>query len=265
MKNPANKRPRYLFTVTQTQQISPSFQRICLAAEQDSPFKAQHEGDYVKLFFTPDGNTDLTQLTEEIRPLLRTYTLREVNEQTGEITLDFVLHTTLDQQCGFAAHWAAQAQVGDTITLAGPGQSTAINLQADWFFLAADMTALPALAATLKMLPPSAQGYAVISIAHPDDQQTLSAPKGIKLIWVVGDDATSFVEQIQAQPWQQGQCAVWCACEFDDMRKLRHYFRNEKSVSRDSIYISSYWKQGVTEDGHKVLKREDAEADSAIA
>ncbi|MDF4604042.1 siderophore-interacting protein, partial [Vibrio parahaemolyticus] len=25
-------------------------------------------------------------------------------------------------------------------------------------------------------------------------------------------------------------------------------------------YISSYWKQGVSEDGHKVIKREDAES-----
>jgi NADPH-dependent ferric siderophore reductase len=44
------------------------------------------------------------------------------------------------------------------------------------------------------------------------------------------------------------------------MRALRQYFRNEKEVDRENIYISSYWKKGVSEDGHKVIKREDAES-----
>ncbi len=51
--------------------------------------------------------------------------------------------------------------------------------------------------------------------------------------------------------------------EFDSMRALRQYFRNEKEVDRENIYISSYWKQGVSEDGHKVIKREDAESNNS--
>jgi NADPH-dependent ferric siderophore reductase len=43
------------------------------------------------------------------------------------------------------------------------------------------------------------------------------------------------------------------------MRALRQYFRNDRDVEREFIYISSYWKNGVTEEGHKVIKREDAE------
>ncbi|EGU61267.1 utilization protein for catechol-siderophore, partial [Vibrio nigripulchritudo ATCC 27043] len=52
---------------------------------------------------------------------------------------------------------------------------------------------------------------------------------------------------------------VWCATEFSTMRQLRKYFRNEREVERDEIYISSYWKQGRTEDQHKIDKRKDAE------
>jgi len=39
---------------------------------------------------------------------------------------------------------------------------------------------------------------------------------------------------------------------------LRHYFRNEKQVDKDNLYISSYWKEGTTEDGHKIIKQKDA-------
>ena len=59
-------------------------------------------------------------------------------------------------------------------------------------------------------------------------------------------------------PWFSGVVSVWGACEFDDMRALRGYFRNEKEVQKDKIYISSYWKSDGPEDGHKVIKREDA-------
>ncbi len=55
---------------------------------------------------------------------------------------------------------------------------------------------------------------------------------------------------------------MWCACEFDDMRALRDYFRNQRNVEHDRIYISSYWKNGVSEDGHKVLKRQYLETQS---
>jgi NADPH-dependent ferric siderophore reductase len=43
------------------------------------------------------------------------------------------------------------------------------------------------------------------------------------------------------------------------MRALRQYFRNEKEVERGNIYISSYWKKGVSEEGHKVIKQQDAQ------
>jgi NADPH-dependent ferric siderophore reductase len=124
------------------------------------------------------------------------------------------------------------------------------------------MTALPALATTLTSLDPKNQGYAVIEISHPDDQQPLVAPPGVKIIWAHTDQGETLTQTVKAQPWLAGLCTVWCACEFESMRELRQYFRNDKQVERDHIYISSYWKNGVTEDGHKVLKREDAEANS---
>ncbi len=150
------------------------------------------------------------------------------------------------------------AQKGDTINIVGPGSISNLNTEADWFFMAADMTALPALSAKIRTLPEEAKGYAVISVMSPADIQPLHAPADMELIWLT--EGQALADSVRELEWLDGNASIWCACEFDSMRALRQYFRNEKEVDRENIYISSYWKQGVSEDGHKVIKREDAES-----
>ncbi|WP_217534252.1 siderophore-interacting protein [Vibrio metschnikovii] len=262
MATQEKQRDYYRVTVTDTKRLSPNIQRITLQGDTIAHFGEQSVGGYFKLVFTPQGDPDLSRLTPTERPILRTYTIREFNPHSNQMTVDFVRHITDDPSCGFAARWAEQVQVGEQISIAGPGKSQGPNWAADWVYLAADMTALPALATTLESLDPKTQGYAVIEISHPDDQQPLVAPPGVKIIWAHTDQGETLTQTVKAQPWLAGLCTVWCACEFESMRELRQYFRNDKQVERDHIYISSYWKNGVTEDGHKVLKREDAEANS---
>ncbi|WP_295798323.1 SIP domain-containing protein [uncultured Microbulbifer sp.] len=55
----------------------------------------------------------------------------------------------------------------------------------------------------------------------------------------------------------EGNPSVWCACEFTTMRHLRRYFRKEREVDAKLGYISSYWKHGLSEEQHKIVKRED--------
>ena len=43
------------------------------------------------------------------------------------------------------------------------------------------------------------------------------------------------------------------------MKALRSLLRDERGLGPDQLYISSYWKSGLTEDAHKVVKREDAQ------
>ncbi|QXO16317.1 MULTISPECIES: siderophore-interacting protein [Vibrio] len=262
MQNKQKSRRNFALTVTETQQISPNFQRITLQGDEIAHFGKESEGGYIKLLFTPQGGTDIGSLSEEERPLMRTYTIRQFDPASNQIVVDFVRHITSDLSCGFAARWAESAQVGDTISIAGPGKSQSLNQDADWVFLAADMTAIPALSVTLSQLNSDARGYAVVELASIADKPELQAPAGIELIWACSDQGETLADAVQAQAWLAGQCSVWCACEFESMRTLRQYFRNEKEIDREHIYISSYWKNGVSEDGHKVLKRADADADT---
>ena len=248
-------------TVTQTSTITPNMQRLRLSGEGLSKYPKECAGGYIKLLFSPLGTTDLSQLNEGERPTMRTYTIRQYNHVEKWIEVDFVRHITTDLQCGFAARWAMNAEIGDTISVAGPGLIQGLNLESDWFFLVADMTSLPALSAKVKTLPEHATGHAVIQINSAADKQILEVPQGIKVNWLIEDETSEILSQtVRNLEWLDGQVSIWTACEFESMRELRQYFRNEKEVAKENIYISSYWKRGVTEDGHKVLKQQDAQA-----
>ncbi|KXF80871.1 siderophore-interacting protein [Enterovibrio coralii] len=243
-------------------QLTPNMQRIELQGEGLARFPRDCEGGYVKLMFAPDGSTDLSKLGDNERPALRTYTIRKLDFDTHTLTVDFVRHVTHDSGCGHAARWALNAKPGDEINIAGPGTIQEINQNADWFFMAADMTSLPALSVKIATLPKHAKGYAVIEVLSESDIQPLDAPKAMDIDWVIKGQTSTLADSVAEKSWLEGNAAVWTACEFDAMRSLRQYFRNERNVERDNIYISSYWKNGVTEEGHKVIKREDAEAEA---
>lgn len=246
-------------TVISTQTISPNMQRLILQGDFLADFPSDCEGGYIKLLFNEQGGTDLSTVPEGVRPVMRTYTIRRFFKDNKAIEVDFVRHISKDNASGFASRWAMAAQVGDQIEIRGPGSISALNLEADWFLLAADMTALPALSVKAKALPENAKGYAVIKVVHPDDIQALELPSGIELHWITGE----LGEAVRNLAWLKGQASAWVACEFDEMRQLRQYLRNDKALERDFIYISSYWKKGVSEDGHKALKHQDAQENGA--
>ncbi|KII76558.1 siderophore-interacting protein [Vibrio renipiscarius] len=246
-------------TVRSSETITPNMQRIILQGDVLANFPADCEGGYIKLLFNAEGGTDLSTVAEGVRPMMRTYTIRRFMMDENAIEVDFVRHITEDNLCGFASRWAMEAQIGDSIEIRGPGTISSLNHDADWFLLAADMTALPALSAKIKLLPENAKGYAVIEVEHEDDIQPLDIPAGIEVKWVTSDLALA----VRSVAWLEGQVSAWVACEFDAMRALRQYLRNDQEIERDFIYISSYWKRGVSEDGHKVIKQQDAQENDA--
>ncbi len=245
-------------TVVDSQQVTPNMQRLVLKGDELVNFPNNCEGSYIKFLFNKEGTTDLSQLNSGERPVMRTYTVRRFSAENRSIEVDFVRHLSTDLQSGFATRWAMSAQIGETVNIAGPGSIKEINTDADWFFMAADMTALPALSAKIRQLPSDAKGYAVIKVTAQEDTQPITAPQDIQVIWLKNED--SLTAQVKSLPWLTGVASVWTACEFDDMRELRKYFQNDQQVPRELIYISSYWKNGLSEDGHKVIKQQDAQS-----
>ncbi|MFT4727374.1 MAG: NADPH-dependent ferric siderophore reductase [Granulosicoccus sp.] len=250
----AQKRKARELSVTAAVQLTPNMRRLTLHGEELASFPDDVEGSYFKLVFPGE---------DPEKPVLRTYTVAKYRQDLREMDVDFMLHTCPDGTVGgVAAPWAIQVQLSDKIGIFGPGPATFINADADWYLLAADMTALPALVATLGRLPADAKGYIIIEIIADEDRQELPIPTGIELIWVVnpnpGSDDSPLFLAIKELAWLEGTVAVWAACEFKTMKKTRQYFKQDRNVEKSHLYISSYWKKGLQEEEHKIAKRDDA-------
>jgi len=237
-------------------QLTANMIRITLAGEALADFPEDQESGYIKLMFAAEQSAG----ADEAKPILRSYTIRRFDLAALELEVDFVAHG----DNGPASAWARAVNIGENITILGPGAKKMVDLQADWFFIAGDMTALPAISVNLEQLPDNARGYAVLEVMHEDDRQALTVPEGVQLHWVINskpDQPNSILaDAVKALPWRTGVANVWLAAEFSTMRILRRYFKQERAVARGDIYASSYWKMGETDEGNKRAKREDAEA-----
>lgn len=260
------KRNFRALTVDDSQRLTPNMQRLWLSGESLGDFPMDVDGAYIKLLFDGEGQAigDEAQLEALVsRPVMRTYTVRTYDPVKRQIIVDFVRHQH-DGHSGPASAWAEHAKAGDRILIGGPGPAKRLQTDADWVFLAADMTALPALSANLEQLGAEAKGIAVIEVMSEQDVQSLTKPEGVELHWVInptpGKPNTTLADAVRRQPWQAGQVSAWAACEFSNMRHIRQYFKQERDVGRDYLYVSSYWKMGSSEEEHKVVKRSDSEA-----
>ena len=216
-------------------------------------FPAGSAGGYVKLRLAGDDG----------KLAVRTYTIRA--QRADALDVDFALHAeTATGHAGPATDWALTVAPGAEVEAGGPGPAKPLPPGHDFYLVAGDMTALPAISVNLAALPDDARGLAVIEVMDAADAQELAKPAGVELRWLVvpqpGSQPQVLVSALREAGWPQGNVYAWAACEFSAMQALRAYLRDERGLGPDSLYISSYWKSGLTEEAHKLAKREDAEA-----
>lgn len=240
-----------MFEVLSVKQVTPNMRSVTIGGAAMTDFPGSREGGYLKLGLqTHDG-----------QQCVRTYTIRE--QRADALDIEFALHGA-GGEGGPAVRWSLATKPGETIACSGPGPAKPAPLGRDWYIFAGDMTALPAIAVNLAALPEDARGHAVLEIQEEGDKQDLICPSGFKIHWVInphpGERPELLVDAIKSITWPGGDAYAWAASEFEAMKLMRAYFRGERELGKDDLYISSYWKKGVGEDQHKIVKRQDAEA-----
>jgi len=251
---PPNRPAPRNFTVLSSQAVTRNMLRVSLGGEGVVGFPGGKEGGYLKLRLDPLPGSD--------KPLVRTYTIR--NQRSDALDVDFALHGASEGSSGPATDWAVSVRGGEAILIGGPGEAKPLPEGADWYVVAGDMTALPAIGVNLENLPRDARGVAVIEIQHDEDRQPIDAPAGVEIHWLVNPEPGSrpnlLADHLRSLGWREGRVYAWAASEFSAMKALRTYLREERGLGSTDLYISSYWKSGLTEDAHKLAKRDDMEA-----
>jgi NADPH-dependent ferric siderophore reductase len=277
-------RPVHTFEVVRSEQLTPHLIRVVLGGQGFETFTPNAFTDaYVKIVFVNDGVDagalpqpltldSFNELPVEQRPTVRTYTVRRVDTERREISIDFVVHG----EHGVAGPWAAAATPGQPAYLMGPSGAYAPDPAADWHLLAGDEAAVPAIGAALEALPDNAIGKVFIEVAGPEDEIALRAPAGVEVRWIyrggradlvsedlAGDNAP-LIAAVKEASWLPGQVQVFIHGEAQTvMHNLRSYIRKERGVdAKWANSISGYWRRGRTEETFRQWKRELAEAEA---
>ncbi len=258
-EKPARTPPR-LLQVVRSQRIAPHLQRITLGGESLRGFPVLSHGSHIKIFLprAHQQQPQLPQLTPQgiqwppahERPITRTYSVRAYRADTNELDVEFVMHGE-GEDSGPAAHWAAHAQVGDYLGVAGPGGPDPLLAPADWHLLAGDMTALPAIAALLETLPANAQGCVFIETDLSTNEFELIHPDNISVQWITRDPQRELlVEAIKqvAPPIGVSSISAFIAGENVAVVSSRDYLRATYGLTKKNLYAIPYWRRGQDEE-----------------
>ncbi|MCW6009498.1 siderophore-interacting protein [Micromonospora sp. CPCC 205371] len=270
MATPGRHGPsQYTLAVESTEWLTPHLVRVIAVGESLAGFAdSGHTDAYVKLLFV-DPTLDLeppydlaalrATLPPDQQPVVRTYTVRWVDRAARRLAIDFLTHG----DSGVAAVWAAKAAPGDRLVLAGPRGAYTPDPAVGWHVFAGDLSALPAIAASLEALPAHAHGIAHIEVADPADILHLTRPAEVAVNWLVNTDegdTTFLARAMENMHWPAaadvpGAVQVFAHGERESVKAIRKVL-HARGVPREAISISGYWARGRTEDAFQAEKRE---------
>jgi NADPH-dependent ferric siderophore reductase len=236
------KKPRYPATVKRVAHLTPRMVRVTFTSPELGDFGWNGPAAHIKLIFAQPAPA--APGLEPPRPTMRTYTPRRFDPQAHELDVDFILHGE-----GPASHWAEQAAVGQTLTIAGPGRYYVVDPAADWFVLAGDDTAIPAIATILETLPGSASAQVFIEVIDRTDEVEIPVHPNTTVTWLHrGPDPSRagapLEASLRAYQMPSGSGRVYVACESGAMRRIRAYLLTEKAINREHLVTRGYWKLG---------------------
>lgn len=262
MTAPARRaRPTVRLEVVRTEQLTPHMIRVVAGGPGFVDFVANGFTDaYVKLILPRPDVTypepfDMAEvratMPREQWPAIRTYTVRSVDHDAGEIAIDVVQHGDV----GLAGPWAARVRPGDRVLFSGPGGAYAPGPDVDAHVLAGDEAALPAIAAALEAVGPGVPVHAVIEVDGPAEELPLTCAGALTLTWVHRGRGDDLVETVRALDWPAGRVQAFVHGESGAVKALRAHLLDERGIDRDLLSISGYWRRGADEDRFQAEKR----------
>lgn len=259
MAQPRRAPPR-LVEVVNKKQMTPNMLRVTFGGQALLGFPTDAASANIKLLLPHEDQDDTAYraalLGDGKKPIKRTYTVVAYRENNNELDIDFALHAN----AGPATTFATQAQIGDRVGIAGPSSTKLVDVNAEWFLIAGDMTALPAIEANIKKLPANAAGFIVIEVQDNADKRSFTLPNSLNINWLINPEPqygkSELAEVVMNLAWPTGKPYVWIAGEVSTVRTLHTYFAKTKELEPQHRYTSAYWQIGENEDAFQRVKRQ---------
>lgn len=257
--------------VVGAESITPHTRRVTLTGDGLDTFPSVAPDQQVKLFFSRDGDAprvpdppdDLggvaswyqqyLAMPDEIRPWMRTYSIRRHRPEHRQVEIDFVLHEH-GGVSGPASRWAAAARPGDVIGMYGPSVSHAAEPGPhDWKLFAGDETALPAIGAWLESLGPGDRAVVFAEVADSAEEQRWDSAAQVDVHWLHRGRTPPgrsgiLLDAVRAAELPDGAVFAWIAGEASGVRAIRRHLVNERGIDKRQIAFSGYWRADLTHD-----------------
>ena len=243
-----------LLEVIAVTDITPLMRRVRLKGDMEG-FASVGHADHIKAFFFPEGVEPKVvpigergaEFAEGERPEMRDYTPRYWDVDKGWIDLDFVLHGD-----GPASSWAAQVMVGQKLVIGGPRGSLVVPAAYDWYLLAGDETALPALGRRIEELPAGSKVFAIIEVADLAEEQVFETRANVSLTYVYRDGqaagTTSLVlDAIKAMSFPAGDAYAYIAGESSMSKSVKAHLIEQRGFNPEYVKAAGYWLLGVAD------------------
>ncbi|WP_426245071.1 siderophore-interacting protein [Nocardioides sp. LHG3406-4] len=252
--------------VTARQQLTPSLVRVVLSDGDLAGFTMPAATDaYVNVAIPPpdapyDDVFDLAEVRErfakDLWPARRRYTVRAWDADRKELTLDFVVHG----DSGVAGPWAARVRPGDVLVFEGPGGGYLPDPAADWHLMVGDESALPAIAASLEILPAGTRALVRLVCDGPAHEVELRSEAEVDLLWLhragMPSDEELLVSALRTAAFPEGRVQAFVHGEAAEIREIRKHLLVDRGLARADMSCSPYWRREMTDEDWRQVKRD---------
>ncbi|MGW7493375.1 siderophore-interacting protein [Streptomyces luteogriseus] len=263
--------------VVRTRRLGPSLVRVTFGGPDLHAFHSDGRDQSLSLFLPHPGQPEPVvplelgdswwqgwrELPDDVRAVMRSYTLRALRRDPDEIDIDFALHGVepgATVQAGPASRWAAGAAAGDRVLLLGPAvaDNRAIRFRppedTDLVVVWGDETAVPAASAIVEALPAGTRARVWLEVPHAGDIQDLVTAADAEITWLVREErsaegAPMALDALHAARLPAAERPyVWIAGESGCVKELRRHFVRDRGIDRRRVTFVGYWRRGVSEE-----------------
>ncbi|MFF5569376.1 siderophore-interacting protein [Streptomyces luteogriseus] len=263
--------------VVRTRRLGPSLVRVTFGGPDLHAFHSDGRDQSLSLFLPHPGQPEPVvplelgdswwqgwrELPDDVRAVMRSYTLRALRRDPDEIDIDFALHGVepgATVQAGPASRWAAGAAAGDRVLLLGPAvaDNRAIRFRppedTDLVVVWGDETAVPAASAIVEALPAGTRARVWLEVPHAGDIQDLVTEADAEITWLVREErsaegAPMALDALRAARLPAAERPyVWIAGESGCVKELRRHFVRDRGIDRRRVTFVGYWRRGVSEE-----------------